>query len=100
MSSSLPRASLAFICLLITVSCENKGPAKKIWTEFSGEKALAHVQALVDLGPRPAGSDAIGRARTYLEEQLESCGWKVTEQSFTDRTPRSETKFVNLIARF
>jgi glutaminyl-peptide cyclotransferase len=100
MSSSLPQASLALICLLIATSCENKTPTKKIWTEFSGEKALAHVQALVDLGPRPAGSDAIVRARAYIEEQLESCGWKVTEQSFTDQTPRGETKFVNLIARF
>jgi hypothetical protein len=93
MSSSLPQASLALICLMIATSCENKSPAKKIWTEFSGEKALAHVQALVDLGPRPAGSDAIVRARAYLEEQLESSGWKVTEQSFTDQTPRGETKF-------
>jgi glutaminyl-peptide cyclotransferase len=100
MSSSLPQASLALICLLIATSCEDKTPAKKIWTEFSGEKALAHVQALVDLGPRPAGSDAIVRARAYIEEQLESFGWKVTEQSFTDQTPRGETKFVNLIARF
>ena len=100
MSSSLPQASLALVCLLIATSCENKSPAKKIWTEFSGEKALAHVQALVDLGPRSAGSDAIVRARAYIEEQLESCGWKVTEQSFTDQTPRGETKFVNLIARF
>jgi glutaminyl-peptide cyclotransferase len=100
MSSSLPQASLALICLVIATACDNKSPAKKIWTEFSGEKALAHVQTLVDLGPRPAGSDAIVRARAYLEEQLESSGWKVTEQSFTDQTPRGETKFVNLIARF
>jgi len=90
---------LAFIYLIAASSCA-KAPSKKIWSEFSGEKALTHVQNLVDLGPRPAGSDAIVRARAYIEEQLESCGWKVTEQQFTDNTPRGQVRFVNLIARF
>src|SRR6267378_5578079 len=99
MSCSLRRASLAFIYLIAASSCA-KAPSKKIWSEFSGEKALNHVQSLVDLGPRPAGSDAIVRARAYIEEQLESCGWKVTEQQFTNNTPRGQVRFVNLIARF
>src|SRR5467141_2089266 len=99
MSCSLRRASLAFIYLIAASSCA-KAPSKKIWSEVSGEKALNHVQSLVDLGPRPAGSDAIVRARAYIEEQLESCGWKVTEQQFTDNTPRGQVRFVNLIARF
>ena len=90
---------LAVGCLLVANSCA-KSPSKKIWTEFSGDNALAHVQALVDLGPRPPGSDAIVRARAYIEEQLESSGWSVTEQMFSDQTPRGEMKFVNLIARF
>ena len=83
----------------MTTSCA-KPISKKVWNEFSGDKALAHVQALVDLGPRPPGSDAIVRARAYIEEQLESAGWSVSEQAFTDETPRGEIKFVNLIARF
>jgi glutaminyl-peptide cyclotransferase len=99
MSFPLRPASLALIFLIVANSCA-KAPSKKIWTEFSGEKALSHVLALVDLGPRPPGSDAIVRARAYLEEQLESCGWTVSEQAFTDQTPRGEAKFVNLIARF
>ena len=72
----------------------------KIWEEFSGEKALAHVQRLVDLGPHPAGSDAIEKARDHIEQQLRHSGWQVTRQSFTDDTPRGKTHFVNLIARF
>lgn len=99
MSRSFRPIILASICLLIANSCA-KAPARKIWTEFSGDKALAHVQALVDLGPRPPGSDAIVRARAYIEEQLESFGWSVTEQTFSDQTPRGEMKFVNLVARF
>ena len=95
----LLRAGLAFVCAAMITSCA-KPVSKKIWNEFSGDKALAHVQALVDLGPRPPGSDAIARARAYIEEQLKSAGWSVSEQAFTDQTPRGEMKFVNLIARF
>ena len=73
---------------------------KKIWEEFSGENALAHVQAMVDLGPRPAGSEAIEKTRIYLTKQLELSGWKVSRQAFTDTTPRGKVEFVNLIATF
>jgi glutaminyl-peptide cyclotransferase len=72
----------------------------KIWEEFSGEKALAHVQRLVDLGPRPPGSEAIEKSRDYIENQLRLSGWQVTRQAFTDDTPRGKARFVNLIARF
>ncbi|HMG05603.1 MAG TPA: M28 family peptidase [Chthoniobacterales bacterium] len=71
---------------------------KKIWEEFSGEKALAHVQAMVDFGPRPPGTEAIEKTRAYLNQQLELFGWKVTRQTFTDDTPRGKVEFVNLIA--
>ena len=73
---------------------------RKIWEEFSGEKAMAHVQVLVDFGPRPPGSEAIEKTRNYLTTQLELLGWKVTRQVFTDDTPRGKIEFVNLIAVF
>ncbi len=69
------------------------------WKDFSGEKALAHVQALVDLGPRPPDSPALKQARAYIRQQLEASGWQVEEQAFTDDTPRGRVAFVNLIAR-
>ncbi|MEY2480821.1 MAG: glutaminyl-peptide cyclotransferase [Verrucomicrobiota bacterium] len=74
--------------------------ATKPWEEFSGENALAHAQHLVDLGPRPAGSDALEKSRQYISAQLASAGWKVTRQQFTEKTPRGKINFVNLIARF
>jgi hypothetical protein len=73
---------------------------KKIWEDFSGEKAFAHVQAMVDFGPRPAGSEAIEKTRAYLMAQLELSGWRVERQSFADDTPRGKVQFVNLIATF
>jgi glutaminyl-peptide cyclotransferase len=96
---SLRRAGLGMVWFIAVSSC-GKPPARKIWTEFSGQNALNHVQALVDLGPRPPGSDAIIRARAYIEEQLESSGWTVSEEAFSDQTPRGEMKFVNLLARY
>ncbi|MEY2525427.1 MAG: glutaminyl-peptide cyclotransferase [Verrucomicrobiota bacterium] len=72
----------------------------KIWEEVSGEQAFAHVQQLVDFGPRPSGSDALEKSRTYIEKQLSILGWKVTRQVFSDDTPRGKIQFVNLIAQF
>ena len=72
----------------------------KVWEEFSGEKALAHVQTMVDFGPRPPATEAIEKTRIYLTGQLESFGWKVERQGFDDQTPRGKVSFVNLIATF
>src|SRR5262249_28098277 len=92
----------SLLVVLSSAICMNSSRASdaKIWEEFSGEKALAHVQRLVDLGPHPAGSDAIEKARNYIEEQIRRSGWQVTRQAFTDDTPRGKIHFVNLIARF
>lgn len=74
-------------------------PKPKIWEEFSGDKAFAHVQRLVDFGPRPSGSEAIEKSRSYIEDQLRLSGWQVTRQAFTDDTPRGKVQFVNLIGQ-
>src|SRR5437879_13382723 len=71
-----------------------------LWENFSGEKAFAHGQHLVDLGPRPAGSEALEKSRLYIIEQLKSAGWTVARSEFSDQTPSGKVTFVNLIARF
>src|SRR5205809_7600653 len=91
---------LQLIVTLIVCAGSSRAANTKIWEEFSGEKAFVHVQRLVDLGPHPPGSDAIEKARDYVEEQLRHSGWQVTRQAFTDDTPRGKVHFVNLIARF
>jgi Zn-dependent M28 family amino/carboxypeptidase len=91
---------LQLIVTLILCAGSSRAAQRKIWEEFSGEKAFVHVQRLVDLGPHPAGSDALEKARDYIEEQLRHSGWQVRRQAFTDDTPRGKVHFVNLIARF
>src|SRR5437899_7891755 len=71
-----------------------------IWEEFSGEKGFAHIQRLIDFGPRPPGSKAIEKSREYIEDQLRRSAWQVTRQAFIDDTPRGKIQFVNLIAQF
>jgi Zn-dependent M28 family amino/carboxypeptidase len=75
------------------------GPAQ-LWEQLSGQKALEHVQHLVDLGPRTPGSEALEKSRVYIEGQLQSWGWKVTRQTFTGDTPRGKVTFTNLIATY
>ena len=84
--------------LLPIVASAASSERSKIWEEFSGQKAFAHVQQLVDFGPRPAGSDALEKCRAYIEDQLRRSGWHVTRQTFTANTPRGKVQFVNLIA--
>ena len=97
-----PFLSLSLVFAFVsTLPAQSPQPSQtKLWEEFSGEKALAHVQRLVDLGPRPPGSDALEKSRDYIDNQLRLAGWQVTRQAFTDDTPRGKVRFVNLIARF
>ena len=96
--------SLHYSCIacfsIVCLDTNHAAAETKIWETFSGEKALAHVQRLVDLGPRPAGSEALEKSRRYIEDQLRHSGWEVKRQAFTDDTPRGKIHFVNLIAQF
>jgi glutaminyl-peptide cyclotransferase len=91
---------LLIVCLPMVCARTSPAVQTKIWEELSGEKAFAHVQRLVDFGPRPAGSEAIEKSRRYIEDQLRRFGWQVTRQAFSDETPRGKVQFVNLIAQF
>ncbi len=69
-------------------------------SEFSGERAMEHVAAIVNLGPRPPGSDAIEESRKYIEEKLAEFGWQTTRLTTVEETPIGEIDFVNIRARF
>ena len=99
MRCTLSRALfLATLAILSGQGCSLR--SAPLWENFSGEKAFAHVQHLVDLGPRPAGSEALEKSRLYIIEQLKSAGWTVARSEFSDQTPRGNVAFVNLTARF
>jgi glutaminyl-peptide cyclotransferase len=92
-------AASLFLTLLLQIAT-TRAASRKPWEEFSGDKALAHVQHLVDFGPRPSGSKELEKSRQYIEDQLRAAGWQVTRQEFSDTTPRGKIRFVNLISQF
>ncbi len=65
---------------------------------FDASRAFEHLRQLVALGPRPAGSPAIAKARTYIKTQLVAAGIAVSEQPWVARTPIGPLPMVNLIA--
>ena len=67
--------------------------------EFDAARAYAHLKKLVELGPRPPGSDAIKKAQNYIISELRSYGLKVVEDAFDARTTRGTVSMKNIIAQ-
>ncbi len=67
---------------------------------FDGERAFADLKHLVDYGPRPSGSAALGEERQWIEGQLKQTGAQVEEDAFTASTPAGEIPMANIIAKF
>src|ERR1700738_356228 len=66
---------------------------------FDGKRASAHVAKQVGFGPRPAGSEAIGRLQDYIQSELTSYGCKVDTDSFTADTPVGRLPMKNIVAK-
>ncbi|MDX1384288.1 MAG: hypothetical protein R3190_11625 [Thermoanaerobaculia bacterium] len=66
--------------------------------EFDGERALAHAAAMVELGPRPLGSEALEQNRVYIEEQLRALGLEPYRDEFIGDTPIGDVPMANIIA--
>ncbi|HEV7374264.1 MAG TPA: M28 family metallopeptidase [Pyrinomonadaceae bacterium] len=65
---------------------------------IDGERAFEHVRKQVEIGPRPAGSAELAKARDYIVGELKSYGLNVTLDEFTARTPVGERKMANVTA--
>ena len=58
-------------------------------TEFSGQSAFAHLEAICRLGPRPSGSEGMRRQRALVAEHFRAAGATVTGQAFRIRDRRT-----------
>lgn len=96
-----PGTSAILFLLLALLGCSKpkETPVPDLSSQFNATDAFRHVEALVAIGPRPAGSPGIEKAKLYIEEQLKSFGLDVEFQVFEDDTPRGRVKFTNIIAR-
>ena len=66
---------------------------------FDGAQAFEHVRKLVEIGPRPPGSDGMHRAQAYIISQLKSFGCLVDEHDFQGSTPLGDIAMQNIIAK-
>ena len=57
--------------------------------QFSGAAAMAHLETVAGLGPRPSGSAVMERQRALLEAHFQAAGARVTRQRFEIRDRRS-----------
>ncbi|PYS93788.1 MAG: hypothetical protein DMF64_03225 [Acidobacteria bacterium] len=65
---------------------------------FDGQRTFMHVSKMVEMGPRPAGSQELARTRQYIINELKSYGLKVTTDEFTAQTPQGPKQMVNVTA--
>jgi glutaminyl-peptide cyclotransferase len=66
---------------------------------FDGSLAYAHVRHLVEIGPRPPGSEGIRAAQAYITSQLKSFGCQVEEHDFHGSTPMGDIAMKNIVAK-
>jgi len=66
---------------------------------FDGQKAFAHVERLVNIGPRTPDSEGIHRAQQYIRQQLESYSCTIDEDDFHAGTPIGSVAMKNIIVK-
>jgi glutaminyl-peptide cyclotransferase len=66
---------------------------------FDGDRAFHSLEAIVQLGPRPSGSDANFATQRLILQTLQREGIEVEERPFVAATPRGPMAMNNLIAK-
>jgi len=67
---------------------------------FDGGRAFDDLKSLVAFGPRPSGSAALDKARSWMIQRLKETGRPVEEDSFLASTPLGNVSMSNLIVKF
>lgn len=93
------KLGVALILLLLGGCGGSQAPQPIPWQQYSGARAYEHTTKLVEYGPRPSGSEALGRAATYITTQLQDYGLTAEEQVFMAQTPFGPKQFRNVIAK-
>src|SRR5207302_8818436 len=80
-------AGFALVALVAVVAAPPAPRDAATAPSFDAGAAWRDVVRLVELGPRPAGSAPLARARQYIVEELTRAGLQVRLASFEARTP-------------
>jgi len=97
------------LLLLLTFSVACKGPdastepvaapASPAVHGIDASRAYQNVKKMVELGPRPSGSDALKKEQEFIESELNSYGLKVSEDRFEGETPHGKIPMTNIIGQ-
>jgi len=91
--------SLIFIVLILAGCQKKQSHPPLVPAQFDGQHAFAHVQAMVNFGPRPSGSPALQNSADYIKNQLQGFGLVVEQQEFVAETPLGPKTFRNIIGK-
>ena len=69
-----------------------------VTTPFNGDRAFEDLRTMVGHGPRPAGSDALAKTRSYIVAELQKVGLKAELDNFEPVTPKGRKKMTNIRA--
>jgi len=93
----LSSASLAIVAVALVFGVATAVAAER--PPFDGAAALEHVERLVAMGPRVAGTPAGARAREYIVGALKKiAGVQVQVKAFDADTPHGRVSMANVIA--
>lgn len=94
-------AWVAVPCLLLacqaTLACD-RGNAATNAQRFDADRAWAHLEKQVALGPRPSGTPANEACRKYIESELTAAGLAPKRETWREATPVGEIEFANVYA--
>ena len=86
------------IPVLLAWACASSAQPTSEAPRFDGRRAFEHLRNIVEIGPRPAGSEGAARTREYITAKLTALGLAVQEQPFDAATPVGPIRTVNLRA--
>lgn len=89
------RVALAAVVALVAAVTPRAGTAESV--RFDGAAALRHIERVVALGPRPAGSRESARARDYIVGELRKAGAEVRVELFDAETPHGRLTMANIV---
>ena len=99
MSGARVVAALAVVMALLTAALRAGDAQAPAPPRVDGAVALRHVERLVAIGPRVAGSPGGERARAYIVGELRRSGIEVEVQPFEAATLHGRLRMANVVAR-
>jgi glutaminyl-peptide cyclotransferase len=91
-------AALALVAVLLAGLAPLAAQERRPAPVFDGAAALRHVERLVAIGPRVAGSPGGVKARQYIVDSLRAAGVTVRVEPFDADTPHGRLPMANIVA--